>query len=175
MPDARPRVFRGPAGVLAMHGLDVLAAAAHSTDDGRALAEFKVADRFRAEPPWPKVLADLDLALDGRLAVDARVADRARRYGRRAAVPVAPPSVHVDVDASPAATVIDVHAPDGVGVLHRITKALAELDLDIRSAKVETMGEQVVDAFYVRDRQGRKVTDPHHLTEIEKAILHALA
>jgi len=78
------------------------------------------------------------------------------------------------VDASPAATVIDVHAPDGVGVLHRSTKALAELDLDIRSAKVQTLGSLVVDAFYVRDGAGQKVADPAQQAEIERAIRHAV-
>ena len=69
---------------------------------------------------------------------------------------------------------IDVQAPDGIGVLYRITHALAELDLDIRSAKVQTLGARVHDAFYVRDRGG-KITDARTLAEIERAILHSLA
>ena len=70
---------------------------------------------------------------------------------------------------------IDVEAPDVIGILYRITRALAELDLDIRSAKVQTLGTHVVDAFYVRDRFGQKVTDPRTLGEIERAILHGIA
>ena len=35
---------------------------------------------------------------------------------------------------------IDVHTVDGVGVLFRVTAALAEFDLDIRAARVNTMG-----------------------------------
>ena len=66
------------------------------------------------------------------------------------------------------ATVVEVHGPDGVGVLYRITRAIAELDLDIRSAKVQTLGDEVVDSFYLRDRDGAKVTDPDYLAEIER-------
>jgi UTP:GlnB (protein PII) uridylyltransferase len=51
---------------------------------------------------------------------------------------------------------------------------LAELDLDIRSARVQTLGERVHDAFYVRDRGG-KITEPRTFAEIERAILHGLA
>ena len=72
--------------------------------------------------------------------------------GRRAAPIHEPPRVVVDNDASRDATVVEVHAPDTIGVLYRITRALAELDLNIVSAKVQTLGERVVDAFYVRDR-----------------------
>ena len=43
-----------------------------------------------------------------------------------------------------------MRAPNSVGVLHRIAKALAELGLDIRHATVQTLGEEVVDTFYVQ-------------------------
>jgi [protein-PII] uridylyltransferase len=83
--------------------------------------------------------------------------------------------VSFDNAASDAATVIDVYAMDRTGLLYAITRALAELDLDIHSARIQTMGPEVVDAFYVRGRDGRKVTDAAMLGEIERAILFALA
>jgi [protein-PII] uridylyltransferase len=170
----RPGVFSRVAGVLALHGLDVLAASAYSAE-GRALAEFRVTDPFRDETPWPRVTADLELALDGRLALQARLSERVRTYAtRRPAVAGPAPMVSFDDRASVDATVIDVQAADAIGVLYRITQALAELDLDIRSARVQTLGERVHDAFYVRDRGG-KITDPRTLAEIERAILHGLA
>lgn len=175
MADDRPGIFSRIAGVLALHGLDVLAASAYSSDSGRALAEFRVADPVRIEIPWERVTTDLELALGGRLALNARLAERARTYSRskEPALPVRA-AVHFDNEASAAATVIDVRAPDGIGVLYRITRALAELDLDIRSARVQTLGAQVLDAFYVRDAGGSKITHPRVLAEIEQAILHGL-
>ncbi|MHB8464065.1 MAG: [protein-PII] uridylyltransferase [Acidimicrobiales bacterium] len=173
--DDRPGLFGRVAGVLALHGLDVVSAAAYSTETGRALSRFRVQDRFRSETPWDRVTSDLELALAGRLALHARLAERTQTYGARRGR-IQPASwVHIDNDASTDATVIDVHTEDGVGVLYRITRALAELDLDIRSAKVETLGSSVVDAFYVRDSTRSKVTDTHTLREIERAILHSLA
>ena len=170
----RPGVFSRVAGVLALHGLDVLAAAAYSAE-GRALAEFRVTDPFRDQTPWPRVTADLELALDGRLALQARLSERVRTYAkRRPAVAGPAPTVSFDDRASEDATVIDVQAADAIGVLYRITQALAELDLDIRSARVQTLGERVHDAFYVRDRGG-KIADPRTLAEIERAIVHGLA
>ena len=172
----RPGVLSRIAGVLALHGIDVNTAAAYSSDDGRALAEFRISYTVRDEVPWPRVTIDLDRALDGRLALNARLAERIRTYRRSVPFSRAPVVVTVGFDnqASASATVIDVHATDGIGLLYRLTRALAELDLDIRSARVQTMGAAVVDSFYVRDSSGEKVTDPASLREIERAILHAL-
>jgi [protein-PII] uridylyltransferase len=177
-----PGVFSRIAGVLALHGLDVLRASAYSSEQGRALAEFHVSDPIRSQVPWGRVVADLELVLDGRLALSARLAERAQTYARNrppssrpaagAAIAVA---VRFDNQASDGATVIDVHTPDRIGALYRITRAFSELDLDIRSARVETLGAQVVDSFYVRDRHGAKVTDKHALAEIERAVVHSLA
>src|SRR5258707_1204458 len=77
----QPGIFCKVAGVLAFHGLDVVSASAYSAD-GRALSEFGVSDPFRVETPWPRIEHDLELALSGRLAVQARVAERARRYAK---------------------------------------------------------------------------------------------
>ncbi|HYO00083.1 MAG TPA: ACT domain-containing protein, partial [Actinomycetota bacterium] len=172
----RPGTFSRVAGVLALHGLDVLAASAYSSEDGRALSEFQVADPRRDVTPWEKVHHDLRLALSGGLALQARVAERARTYGNLKPMTRSPvaASVRFDNDTSHSATVIEVHAADGVGVLYRITRALADLDLDIRSAKVQTMGGKVVDSFYVRGHDGNKITDTYTLNEIQRAVLHSV-
>ncbi len=172
----RPGTFSRVAGVLALHGLDVLGANAYSDDDNRALAHFQVADPRRDVTPWEKVQKDLKLALGGGLALQARVAERAKTYGRLKPMTRSPvaASVRFDNATSQSATVVEVHAADGVGVLYRITRAMADLDLDIRSAKVQTMGGKVVDSFYVRGRDGHKITDTYTLNEIERAVLHSL-
>jgi [protein-PII] uridylyltransferase len=170
----RPGVFSRVAGVLALHGLEVISATALSTESGLALSQFKVHDPLRADPPWNRVRRDVELALAGRLALDARIAERAARYRRHGGPPRSGPVVRFDDDASMDATVIDVHATDGVGVLYRITRAMMDLDLDIRSAKVQTIGHEVVDAFYVLDRHGARITDDGFRAEVARAISHAL-
>ena len=176
----RPGLFARVAGVLSLHGLDVLSAEAHS-DDAIAGREAMAANEFRLVPPsdgitWSKVVADLERALADQLAIEARLAERAHTYRRRKMLSATlnPPSVRIHNDASSNATVLEVRAPDKIGILHRIAKALGELGLDIRHAKIQTMGNEVVDTFYVRNAAGLKVTDPFHLREIERALLHAV-
>jgi len=171
----RHGVFNRVAGVLALHGLDVLEAAA-ATEGSMALEVFRVESSLGQAYSWPSVVQDLERALAGRLAVRARLADRARRYSswRRLAADRVETEVRFDLRASEEATVVEVHAPDAVGVLYRITRAFTDLDLDIVSAKVQTLGPAVVDSFYLRDAAGEKIADQAVLAEIERAVLHAL-
>jgi [protein-PII] uridylyltransferase len=141
------------------------------------------ASEFRVDVPherfdWDAVRADLLRALDGQLAIEARLAERAQTYRRRKATQAqqpGPPSVVFHDGASSNASVIEVRAPTKIGILHRITKALAELGLDIRHATVQTIGMEVVDTFYVRTWSGELVSDEFHRAEIVRAVLHAVA
>ena len=91
------------------------------------------------------------------------------------AAPAGPPQVTFHDNGSRSATVIEVRAPNRVGVLHRIARALADLGLDIRHATVQTMGEDVVDTFYVRGPNGALVTDDFHRNEIRRAVVFAVS
>ena len=172
----RPGTFSRVAGVMALHGLDVLGAEAHSDEQGMAASEFRVVPPTYGPIEWQPIAADVTRVLNGELALDARLAERAATYrAPRATTASAPAPLRVRIDntASSNATVIEIHAPDQLGILHRMTKALADCGLDIRHARVQTLGSEVVDTFYVRTSKGTKVTDIQHQSEIERAILHA--
>jgi [protein-PII] uridylyltransferase len=172
----RPGLFARVSGALSLNGLTVLEAAAYSDDNGMALEQLRVRSNFDSEIHWERIIRDLEKALDGRLALEARLFERSRTYSAPRRLPgvVTHPEVIVDNDLSHDATVLEVRAPDSVGVLWRITRALHELDLDIRSAKIQTLNTDAVDSFYVRDSSGNKVTDPDFLTEIERALMFAI-
>ena len=170
----RPGVFSKIAGVLALNGHDVIGADAFS-EDGRALSVFSVAEKSYDLPKWEEISQQVQLALDGRLDLAVRLGERSRIY-TSASTSAKPfePKVEVDNLTSDFATVLEVSCPDGVGVLYRITRAFAELDLNIVRARVQTLGSDVVDAFYVLDAKGRKIQDLDHLEEIELAVLRWL-
>jgi [protein-PII] uridylyltransferase len=78
----------------------------------------------------------------------------------------------VDNDATPRATVLEVRTDDGPGVLYRVACLLSDAGLDIASAKVETLGHEVVDTFYVRTAEdGRKLTDPSAIERLRAILL----
>jgi len=164
-------------GILALHGLDVRSADA--TSEGGVAVEVFTAEVSRGS--WPdtaRLREDLNDVLADRLALEHRLAAKAQAYAgeRRAwsAYPVAP-SVTVDNAASASATIVELRAADELGLLHRVTRALFDCELDVVSARVSTIGHEVVDAFYVRDASGSKVTRPEQLQRIGEALRAAAA
>ena len=143
----RPGLLSVAAGVLALHRLDVRSASGFARGK-TAVTVYRVSPRFGSLPDWAVVRDDLRHALDGSLPLTERLAAREAAYARRD-VPVAPSTVHLVDDASETATVVEVRAPDELGVLHRITAVLDTYGLDVRSAHISTLGADVVDAFYV--------------------------
>ena len=165
-------------GVLACHGITIMSAQVQPQEDGRIARVFQVADYFGATVPaerWESVRVDLARALEGRLALDYRLAERAARYSPRGAGPRhEPPRVVLENAASDSLTIIEVHTVDRIGLLYTIAQALDDLLLDVRLAKVSTLKEKAVDVFYVTDARGRKLVERDHLQEVERAVLFAL-
>ncbi len=159
-------------GVLALHGLNVRSAVVAGSH-GVAVEVFEVEPERGRWPASAMLSNDLASVMDGTLAVDEQLAARAHTYRNAHRTPVAQlvsTQVTVDNNASDLATVVEVRAEDLVGQLHRITRALVACHLDVTSAKVSTFGSAVVDAFYVRGPDGRKLTDPSQIAAVEQAV-----
>jgi [protein-PII] uridylyltransferase len=83
--------------------------------------------------------------------------------------------VEFDNYVSETHTVIDVRTHDRLGLLYIISKVLLDLGLDLSLAKITTEVEQVVDVFYVTERDGGKVGDQRRLDEIRERLEGAIA
>jgi [protein-PII] uridylyltransferase len=167
----RPGLFSSVAGALALNGMDVRAANVGG-EDGVAVEMFTVEVARGTWPDTAKLRQDLAAVLSDSVAIGELLSERERVYPlRRGSAAHLPGSdVSVDNEASETATVLEIRAPDEIGLLHRITRALFDADLDVVSARVSTLGELVVDAFYVRESSGSKVTDADRLSDITKEI-----
>ncbi len=172
-----PRLFSRVVGLLGLHGLAVRAAGARSPVSGLAISEYDVEPKTGRPPDWAQFGDDLAKARRGRLAIDARLRERAAQYGRlqrpqAAQQPVV--RVRLDNDVSERATVIEVRAEDGIGLLYRITRTLADFHLDIRHAKALTLGHEVIDTFYVVTDEHEQITSAEFTSELERALLDAV-
>jgi [protein-PII] uridylyltransferase len=167
----RPGLLSWIAGSLSLAGLSILTAQVFTTDDGVAMDVFEVEGAFEArigEDRWREFRTTLRKAIEGRLSLEHRVEQKRKHYpGPSADIPV---EIGVHNDASDFFTVVEVGAPDRIGLLFDITRTLAELHLDVHLAKVATYGHRVVDVFYVRDDLGRKVEDPERIAELERTV-----
>jgi [protein-PII] uridylyltransferase len=156
----RPGLLSWIAGALALAGLSILTAQVFTTDDGVAVDVFEVEGVWEPEIPehrWREFRADLRRAIEGTTSLERRV-EQKRRWYRPSAVQV-PVTVTVQHDASDFATVIEVGAPDRLGLLYDVTRTFADHGVDVHVAKVATYEGRVVDAFYVHDSLGRKLDD----------------
>jgi [protein-PII] uridylyltransferase len=154
-PDAVGTLYR-TTGVLALHSLDIREASIR-TDNGMAVNRFVVEPRFGRMPDAALVRSDLARALDGELGLADKLAEKERVYSRRPAdAPRRRPSVLWFDDATDA-TVVEFRGEDEIGLLFRITTALEQAGLDVRSARVSSVAGVVVDAFYVTDLAGRPI------------------
>jgi [protein-PII] uridylyltransferase len=169
----RPGLLWQAAGVLASHRLTVRSANATSCG-AMAVTAFTVAHQYGDPPDATLVTSDLRRALTGQLDVAQRLGRR-EFAAPRLPVPVAPPKVTLVDDASRTATVVEVRAHDAPGLLWRIGRALGECGLDVRAARVETLGAEAVDVFYVVDAAGGPVRDAGTRGRVAAAVLGALA
>jgi [protein-PII] uridylyltransferase len=169
----RPGLLWRWAGVLALHRLTIRGATATSVGHV-AVTVFDVTPRFGSAPDWDKLRADVRRAYDDALPIAAHLAERERAYISSDGH-VAPPRVVWMDGASESATVVEVRAHDAVGLLYRLTRALADVGLDVRSARISTLGAEVVDAFYVVESDGAVVDDETRRREIETQLLTAVS
>lgn len=148
----RPGLLAMVAGVLSLRGASVLAADAATSADGLVLDVFTVSSADTLQ--WSQVEADLRAAFQGRIPLHDLLGSRPMQPDEAAAVEVA-----IDNSASQFFSVVEIRAPDQVGLLYRIASALHALGLDIHHARIATNPDGAFDVFYVRDLSGEKLSD----------------
>jgi [protein-PII] uridylyltransferase len=167
----RPGLLAKIAGSLSLAGLNILSAQAFTTEDGVAIDLFTVEPAFLGqvdEERWRRFRLTLRRALEGREWLEARVREKRSHYPPPAAG--VPTEVRILDDASDFFSVVEVETADRIGLLHELAHAFEDLGIDVHLAKVATYGPRVVDAFYVRDLEGRKLGDGGRTGEVERVL-----
>lgn len=175
-----PGVLASITGVMLAHRVEVLAAQVYTLlqEAGApfVLDIFSVRVPESSAPLWPAFSSDLKAALRGDLSVSELVQRFTLPSGLPPrVVPRVKTEVIVNNQVSKQFTVIEVQAPDRLGVLHAITHTLSELGLGIQLSKVATEAGRVVDIFYVSDRRtGGKVQGEAAEEELRQKVMEAL-
>jgi [protein-PII] uridylyltransferase len=125
---------------------------------------WTVVPAFGDPPPVDRLREDISRATTGGLDVAARLDARELAYPAPAGT--AAPVVALVPGASERATVLEVKAHDAPALLHRVTRAIAAADVTITAARVATLGSEVVDVFYLVDREGRPLPEPRAATVV---------
>ena len=175
MPD-RPGILSSLAGTLAAHNASVLGGVAYTRDDGVAIDVLHVSDALEHgidERRWQRILEAVPQALAGDFPIDERLAETRAAYRAVPRVRM-PTEVQVDNNDSERYSIVEVRAADRLGLLYAITRTLRELALDIHLAKVDTIGAEVVDAFYVLRTNGRRVEERDEIERVQRRVREAV-
>jgi [protein-PII] uridylyltransferase len=175
----RPGLFALITGVLWARGLNILSADIYTREPGVAcdiLRVERIPDPLHREELWVKVESDLVRALADSSYLDEILENRRRPSVLEAKChPRKDDKVLIDEEASDFYTLIEVYTWDRPGVLHTITSALFELDINIQLAKISTPGAQVVDIFYVTDLSGEKLISYDKHEQVREKLLGLLS
>jgi len=175
--DVAAGIFHRVTGSLTSQRLEILAADIHTFADGRVLDHFTVVDPdFSGEPPADR-LAEIAGAIRTAILGDRppEFAPRWNPFAPQVKPEPRPVRVAFDNDSSAWATIIEVFTHDAPGLLYGVSKALFDAGLSVRSAKIGTYLDQVVDAFHVTESGGGRIVDPARQGAIRAAIERAVA
>jgi [protein-PII] uridylyltransferase len=169
-------LFSRITGALTARGLAILSASISTTTEGIVIDSFRVhdGDHFGAVPEFR--LRDVESSIIDVVAGRTTVEHLFQRHQRllrseTRRLPRDPTRVVIDSDSSERFTIIDVFASDRRGLLYTIATAQLELGLSVSLAKISTHLDQVLDVFYVTDRDGGKLQDDRRLAEIQEVLV----
>ncbi len=177
----RAGLFSKIAGSLSAAGLNILSAQIFTRSDGIVLDTFFVQDartgNLAGAEARDKFANVLLRALTGE-EVDFQ-AQIARQKITRPVYQAytgerMPMRIHFDNEASETRTLLEVETEDRIGLLYAISQTLSELDMDIAAARISTEKGAAIDALYVRELDGSKVTAAERQHAIERRLRHAI-
>jgi len=171
-------LYSNVAGVLSAHNMNILGAHVYTTRDGMALEVYRVAtppgDETARELAWDEFLASLERVLKG----ETTVAELLRRRGRPISVgapsPRQPEAVEISNEESDFYTIVDVLANDRIGLLHDLTRVIAEHGYEVYISKAGKVLDQISDTFYLKDADGRKISDEGAIEALRRDLLAAI-
>lgn len=172
-------IFSSMAGALTSNRMQILHAETNTLADGLLLLRYVANEpESPGEPPGER-LAAVANALVASIDSDKpltfpKILGR-EQWAAAAALADLPNEVRINIELSDACAVVEVFTIDRRGLLYRLARTLHDLGLVIRFAKIGTYLDQVVDVFYVADRDGQKPHSEERLGEIRAALSAVIA
>ena len=170
--------FSSMAGSLSSEGLKIHSAGTDLLADGLLMLRYVVTDPASPQGTSQERQSEICRALVA--SVDSEEppkfptvwgADQAEASIQLSALPN---EVRIDTETSNDFTIVEVFTFDRRGLLYQLARKLHDLKLVISHAKIGTYLDQVVDVFYVTDRDREKVVDVQRLDELRGQLLEVI-
>lgn len=158
-----PALLSRICGVLSINDANIYDAKIFTRKDGIVIDTFNLTD-FRTNEKiekerYAKIENDLKSVVAGNLQINQEIARMKSKWWRieskffkRAG------RIKIEFEKHKKYTIIDIFSPDRLGFLYQVTSKMSELGLIIYMAKISTKGDDIVDSFYVLNRNGKKIS-----------------
>lgn len=166
-------------GTLALHNLKVLGAHIFTWPDQTVVDVLNVVPISGidfSEQDWEALERDMNLAINYRLNVGSQLQRKvfASESRVKRQVQQLQQEVIIDNRTSQRFTVIEVYAGDAPGTLYQLAQTISDFGLDIHRARIATEVEQLIDVFYVLQRDGRKLEEQSLVDKVRESLLHTI-
>jgi [protein-PII] uridylyltransferase len=173
-----PSLLSRLCGVMAINDINIHDAKIFTRKDGIVIDSFNVTDfsshKKLEKERFTKIEEDMNLAVRSLLQLGKEVALLKSKWWRiESKLFKKKGNVKVAFENHERFTIIDVHSPDRLGFLYHVTSKMNELGLNISFAKISTQADEIVDAFYVLDRNGKKIS-PNDYEFVKNEITSAI-
>ena len=164
-------LFARVCGYFDSRNLSILDARIHTTRHGYALDSFLVTDHGRTDYRELLALITKQLAdwIEAITPLPPPVKGRLSRHSRH--FPVAP-NVTLAAGERGNQFLLSITTTDRIGLLYSITRVLATHDVNVHTAKINTLGERVEDVFLI---DGAVLADEREQARLERDLLDAIS
>jgi [protein-PII] uridylyltransferase len=168
----RRGLFSKIAGAMFLQRLNILEAQVHTWGNGVVLDTLLVDDVTQeVELRLHRFRKSLEELLGGRKVMEDLMAQQASSVSiPPKVVPKVPPQVTVNNRDSDFYTIIEVVGEDRLGILYELTRALADHGYDIHFARITTLGNRIVDVFYLQNTLGEKILVPEEMDRLQQGL-----
>jgi [protein-PII] uridylyltransferase len=170
-------LYSNVSGVLTAHHMNILGAHVYTSTTGLALEIYRVTNPSGGEEERKIAWAGFERSLGQVLRGEISVEDLLERRGRPVGVAIGPSrkpeSAVITNDESDFYTIVDVTANDRLGLLHDLTRVIAEHGCEVYISKASSVLDQIADTFYIKDREGRKLHDAQAVERLRRDLLVA--
>jgi [protein-PII] uridylyltransferase len=169
-------LFSKIAGSMFLNHLNILEAQIHTWANGVALDTFYVEDATaEAERRLEQFKNDLEDILSGTAPLKDLISQRKEtNWVQQKVIPKVSAEVKVNNQDSDFYTIIEVTGEDRLGILYEITQALTDHGCDIHFARISTLGNRILDVFYVQDEWGEKIGEKQKVDNLKQTLSHRL-
>jgi [protein-PII] uridylyltransferase len=169
-------LFSRIAGSMFVNRLNILEAQIHTWGNGIALDTFFVEDATgEIERRLQQAKKDLGEILRGTASVRSLLSQREESsWTDKKVIPGVTVEVKINNQDSDFYTIIEATGEDRLGILYEITQALTDHGCNISFARISTLGNRIVDVFYVQDEWGEKIVEPEKANHLKQLLLTRL-